>query len=81
MLYVNASSSLSLTPINDQDVYLFIISIKYEVDKWWELKTNQWEDFLIDPVLLTNIIRTVWLRLRRHTDENLGFKGLTWTSF
>ena len=41
------------------------------------IENKSMRGFLIDTVLLTNIIRTVWLRLRRHTDENLGFKGLT----
>ena len=40
------------------------------------IENKSMRGFLIDPVLLTNIIRTVWLRVRRHTDENLGFKGL-----
>ena len=41
------------------------------------IENKSMRGFLIDPVLLTNIIRTVWLRVRRHADENLGFKGLT----
>ena len=41
------------------------------------IENKSMRGFLVDPVLLTNIIRTVWLRVRRHADENLGFKGLT----
>ena len=62
------------TPLSDQDrIFLCYISTE-DI-----MQTTLWDYQLIqNQFLQTNIMRIIWQKVRRITDEILRFKGLKW---